>query len=94
MALTYDDSAQLMNDAQFRGRVKVAALTYAQYIALQPATSGARIRWAQQVMQQPDAMATVLTPPTVMNPNVQAAGAAITDPDLQSAVQAVADVMM
>jgi hypothetical protein len=45
-------------------------------------------------MQQPDAMATVLTPPTVMNPNVQAAGAAITDPDLQSAVQAVADVMM
>jgi hypothetical protein len=94
MALTYEESAILMNDPVFKGRVKVSALTYAQYITLQPATSGSRIRWAQQVMQQPDAMAQSLVSPVVMNPNVQADGGAIDDVNLQAAVQAVADVMM
>ena len=94
MAMSFAESAALMNDQAFRARVKVAALVYAQYITLQPANSSARVRWAQQVSLQPDQMAITLTPPTVMNPNVQLAGAEITDENLQAALQAVADVMM
>ena len=32
MALTYENSAALMNDMVFRGRVKVAGLKYSSYI--------------------------------------------------------------
>lgn len=92
--LSLDQSAQLMKDFTFLGRVKSAALTYAQYLSLQPANSGAKVRWMQQTMNQPDQMAQQLVSPVVLNPNVQQAGSTIDDPGLQAAVQSVADVMM
>lgn len=95
--LTYDQSAQLMQDSTFRGRVKVACLSYAQYISLEPTNVPAhnsRFKWAQRCVQAPDAIAAETVPPTVMNPNVQQAGSAVTDPDLQAAVQTVVDAIM
>lgn len=96
MALTQEESAALMNDPVFRGRVKVCALNYAQYLSLQAATAGsnAKMTWMQSTVRNPDNMAATLTPPTVLNPNVQIAGAEVTDADLMAAVQAVADMIM
>ena len=96
MAMTYEESAALMQDMAFRGRVKVAALNYAQYLSLQVATasSNATMMWVQQTFRSPDAMAQTLTPPTVMNPNVQAAGTDVSDDALLAAVQSVANMMM
>lgn len=96
MALTYEESAALMADPVFQGRVKVACLSYAQYINYEdPASPGhnARFRWAQNMYNNPVFVAGQITPPTVMNPNVQEAGAAVTDQNLQAAVQAVVDVV-
>lgn len=90
--LTYDQSFTLMNDSDFRGRVQVACLTYAQVIISEGPTTAAhntRLRWAQTVYQNPMQVAAQTTPPTVMNVNVQLAGSAIDDPSLQAAVQYV-----
>ena len=90
MALTYDDSASLMKDPSFIGRIKVACLKYADYIINEapdtPAHS-ARIRWAQTCNMNPDLTAQNLGPTTVMDDKVQADGATISDGDLQSAVE-------
>lgn len=96
MAMTQEESAALMNDPVFRGRVKVCALNYAQYLTLQAATasSNAKMKWMQATIAGPDQMAATLTPPVVLNPNVQIAGAEVTDADLMAAVQAVADMIM
>jgi hypothetical protein len=93
MAMSYEESNALMQDMAFRGRVKVAAVVYAQYLALLPATN-AQMRWIQTTMSQPDQMAGTLTPPTVMNPDVQAAGPTVSDEVLQAAVQSVANQIM
>lgn len=88
--MTYDESAALMRDADFIGRVKVSCLKFATYIFDEPATTPAhnsRIRWAQNTMVQPESVAVNVTPPTVMDTAVQDAGAAITDAALQSAVE-------
>jgi hypothetical protein len=90
MALSYTQSSDLMNDLVFRGRVKVACLTYANYIYGEAASVPAhstRIRWAQQTMMTPDASAGVVTPTVVMDAAVQQDGAAITDLALQGAVE-------
>lgn len=94
MAMTFEESAALMNDADFRGRVKVAALQYATGIMLQSGNSKSRTVWAQNTMQSPDMQAQVLTPNVVMNVNVQMAGADISDQDLAAATQVTADMMM
>ena len=94
MAMSFAESAALMNDPAFRNRVKVAAIKYAEYIFLQAGNSNSRTNWSQRTMQQPDQTALTLTPNVVMNVNVQNAGAAITDPELSSAVQVTADMMM
>lgn len=89
--MTYEESAALMQDLSFRGRVKVACLKFAAFIAIEPANTpghSARYRWAQQAMQQPDLTAQQVQPPTVMDPGVQTAGAAIDDAGLQAAVEA------
>jgi hypothetical protein len=88
--LSYDDSAQLMRDATFVSRVKVACMHYAAYILGEDAgvpAHSTRVRWAQQVMSSPDGVAAQVTPPTVMDANVQSQGAAIIDADLQTAVE-------
>ena len=92
MALTYEESATLMLEPTFRGRIKVAALHYADYILNEPASTpghSTRYRWGQQTFQQPDQVAQQLQPPVVMDAGVQGSGAAITDAALQSAVEGV-----
>ena len=93
MALSYDEAATLMNDIPFRGRIKVAILNYAKYIAGEDPGATAhnsRYKWAQNAYQQPDAIAMQIQPPTVMTDQVQnAGGAAVLDGDLQMAVESV-----
>ena len=97
MALTYDQSAALMNDMSFRGRVKVALLKYADTIFLEPNTVAAhntRVKWASTTEQQPDQVAATYTPPVVMDPAVQTDGSTISDAALQGSVQAVVDRLL
>lgn len=97
MSLTYSESAALMTDMQFRGRVKVACLKFASYILDEAGTvsaHGARSRWANQCMVQPDQTAGTVTPPVVMDPSVQGSGSAIDDASLQSAVELVINRLM
>lgn len=97
MALTYDESAALMNDAAFRGRIKVACLHFADYIFGEDNTVPAhntRLRWAQNTFLNPDASAAAVTPPVVMDPSVQDAGSAIEDAALQSAVETTLNKML
>lgn len=100
MALTDTESATLMNNGAFQGRVKVCALRYAQ--ALMAGTpTGAEYRWATQMMQNPQIFAAQLANPTVLDPGIQQAGIDATtgdstadDPTVYGAVQAVANKLM
>lgn len=88
--MTYEESAALMIDNAFRGRVKVACLIYARYIMDEASNTPAhstRIKWAQATMVNPDAAAATVTPTVVMDGAVQQDGAAIDDAALQSAVE-------
>lgn len=90
MALDYTASAELMKDGAFIDRVKVACLKYASYILNEPVNTPAhstRIRWAQSTTENPDHAAQTITPPVVMDGQVQADGAAITDASLQTSVE-------
>lgn len=95
--MDYTESAALMQDLAFRGRVKVACLKFADSILIEAASVPAhnsRYKWAQQTMVQPDLAAMQVQPPTVMDPGVQTAGAAVTDVALQGAVEAVVGKMI
>ena len=95
--MTYDESAALMQDFQFRGRIKVACLTFAAYIfneAASVAGHSSRLRWAQQTFMNPDQSATQAHAPVVMDAAIQAAGAAVDDPALQTAVENVVNKML
>lgn len=95
--MTYTESAALMIDPDFRGRIKVACLKYADSIMGEAETTPAhntRVKWAQQTMAQPDFTASQVQPPTVMDAAVQAAGAAIDDAALQGSVEAVVNKML
>ena len=97
MALTYEESSGLMNDTIFRGRVKVSCLKYAKYILNESTITPAhttRVKWAQNTVQSPDMVANQMTPPVVMQDSVQAQGSAISDTDLQSAVETVINEVM
>jgi hypothetical protein len=97
MALDYAGSAALMNDLDFRGRVKVACLKYAGFISLEAADVPAhstRLKWANNTMLMPDGAAGTVTPTVVMDPAVQEAGATITDGALQSATEGAINRMM
>jgi len=90
MALTYKDSNDLMNDFDFRGRIKVAALKFANSLmdeAINTQWHGAHVRWASNVLLNSEQVATQLHPSVVMDPAVQQDGAAITDTALQGAVE-------
>jgi len=89
--VTYQESADLMTDATFRGRVKVSVLKFADSILNEEPSVVAhntRMKWANQAMQNPDMTAMSIQQPTVMDAAVQSAGAQITDNALQSAVEA------
>lgn len=98
MAMDYAASAALMVDMEFRGRVKVACIKFADFILLEDASVAAhntRAKWANQTMTMPDASASQVTPPVVMDPAIQdAGGAAVTDAALQSAVEAAVNKML
>jgi hypothetical protein len=97
MALTFEESAALMTNPAFRGRVKVACVRYADTILVDVAeVSGrtAQVRWASQTLAQPDVAAGQAQPATVMDPAVQADGADISDDALQAAVQATVNKML
>jgi hypothetical protein len=97
MALTYAESYDLMNDTAFRGRIMVAVLKFADYIADEAADVPAhntRLRWANACMMNPQMTASQTQPSTVMQPQVQADGADITDPDLQIAVETAVNQML
>jgi hypothetical protein len=95
--LTYEESAALMNDFNFRGRVKVAALKYADSIMIEDDTVPAhntRGRWALETFRNPDITAQQLHPAVVMDSAVQAAGAAVEDAALQGAVETVVNKIL
>jgi hypothetical protein len=97
MALTYQESADLMRDPVFISRIKVACLHYAAYISAEDPTVPAhktRVKWAQSVVASPDGTASGIVSVVVMDPNVQASGAAITDADLQTAVETAVNNML
>ena len=95
--MTYEESAALMNDPVFRGRVKVACLKFADSIVIEATTVPAhntRLRWAQNCIQSPDIVAGQVAPPVVMDGAVQADGANVTDTALQGAVEATVNKML
>lgn len=97
MALTYEQSATLMNDPVFVDRVKVACLKFADFILNEASTvagHSSRYRWAQQAISSPNSAAQTVAPPTVMDTAVQADGAAITDTALQTAVETTVNRMI
>src|SRR5262245_7222378 len=90
MAIDYAASAALMSDADFNGRSRIACLKYANYIHGEDPTTPAhvtRTRWAQATVQDPFLSVNQIMPILIMDDKVQAAGGAITDPDLQIAVE-------
>ena len=97
MALTYEESAALMANADFRNRVMVACLKFADYISAEAPSVPAhntRLRWASQCMASPQMTANSTTPTTVMEPAVQEQGIEISDPDLQVAVETAVNQML
>jgi len=95
--MTYSDSAALMSDITFRGRVKVAVLKLADSIMIEASSVPAhntREKWAIQAMQNPDGIAAQIQPPTVMDPAIQTAGSQVDDTGLQGAVEAVVNKML
>ena len=95
--MTYNESAALMTDPEFRGRIKVACLKYADSIVGEPTGTAAhntRLKWAQTCFQGPDMVAAQTQPPVVMDAEVQADGPAITDLALQVAVETVVNKLM
>jgi hypothetical protein len=88
--MTDAESAALMNDMEFRGRIKVASVRYADSLTIQAVAASSHtslLRWAAQVFQSPDTVAGTLQPMVVMDGAVQAEGAAIDDEGLQLAVE-------
>jgi hypothetical protein len=95
--MTYLESAALMTDPEFRGRIKVACLRYADSIMGETTGTPAhntRLKWAQGCFQSPDMTAAQAQPPTVMDAEVQADGPEITDGALQVAVETVVNKLM
>lgn len=104
MALTYQQSAELMNNGPFRGRIKVGCLKFADYIlaeAVDTPAHNTRLKWAQQALQMPDAAASQAAPPTVMDTAVQGSDidpatgdCTLDDAGLQSAVETTINKML
>lgn len=96
--MTYEESAELILDMTFRGRIKVAGLKFSTTILNENPASvsghAARYRWGQAMAGNPDIEAARLQPMVVMDPQVQSDGAQISDTALQGAVEAVANKFM
>jgi hypothetical protein len=88
--MTFEESAALMNDPVFRGRVKAATVSYAGTLLAQPpANNSPLFGWARSTYQNPDLATQQVVPPAVMNVNVQQAGPDIDDAALLATVEYV-----
>lgn len=89
--MTYTESAALMSNMDFRNRIMVACLTYADYLQGTPPTLGRNtsLAWAQHVYKLPQSAAGEIQPQVVMDNRVQADGADISDNALQTVVETV-----
>lgn len=91
MAMAYQETADLMKDVSFRGRVSVSCVNYARYITDEAASTPAhstRSRWAQQTLLNPEMAVNQVIPTVCTDSAVQdAGGSVIADPALQSAVE-------
>jgi hypothetical protein len=91
MAMTYDETSELTKNVPFQGRVAVACVHFADYIAGEdPATPAhsTRIKWAQQTLLNPQPVVQACIWTVCNDSAVQdAGGAAITDDALQGAVE-------
>lgn len=88
--MTNVELAALMADAEFRSRIKVSALKYADSILNRPVDTlgiNGQRTWAQRCQQSPDAIAQQLQPVVVMDAAVQSEGKDITDEALRGAVE-------
>jgi len=97
MALSYDQSATLMRDPVFVGRIKVACLSFASYVINEAPSTPAhntRYRRAQNALVDSDAVAAKAAPAVVMDPQVQTDGAAISDANLQTSVETALQKML
>jgi hypothetical protein len=101
--MTYTESAELMQNPTFRGRIKVASIKFADFILIEPTNTpghNGRLRWAQQTFQQPDQAAAQIQPGVTMDSAVQTAGidaegnALITDAALQTTVETTVNKML
>ena len=92
MALTYEELGALSTDLPFRQRIKIAQTKWTSYVRGEAATveaHSARYRYAIAADEQPEMYAAKIQTAVVMDPAVQADGAAVTDAALQSAVEGV-----
>lgn len=90
MAIDYKTSSDLMHDEAFNGRTRIACLTYASYISEEANSVPAhmtRLKWAQDTFRDSENAVNAIMPVLIMDAKVKDAGAAITDADLQSAVE-------
>ena len=97
MALTYEASATLMQNAAFVSRIKVACVKYANFVLLEATSVPAhntRVKWANQTLASPDQSAMQVAPTVVLDPAVQADGDAVTDTALQSATEGAINKML
>jgi hypothetical protein len=83
--LTLEQSAQLMNDPEFRGRVKVALLNLAMQTLREANQNLSRLRWAQSTITSADTSVVQAIGPVVMQPGVQEKGTEIDDGTLMFA---------
>jgi len=98
MAMTSDESAALMQQQAFRGRVQVACIKYSDSIHTTNSNAIGHVsleRWADSVYSQPVQVASQVQPFVVMDPAIQAAGvdpvtgnSLATDAEVQGATEA------
>lgn len=97
MPLDYAATSALISNTAFLGRVQVACLHFANYIAAEASSVPAhatRLKWAAETLASPMQSAMRINPTVVMDPSVQSAGEAITDADLQTAVEVAINKVM
>ena len=96
MALTLDQSANLMTNTTFQGRIKTSSMIFATSITQNPGFSSGLQSWARTTIAGPMAMAAQLQPSVTIDSAVQNAGidpddgdSLVTDDQLNQVVQVV-----
>ena len=92
--MDYAESAALMNNTLFKGRVKVAILKYSNSILSSGASlpsigANAILRWASHAYNDSERIAQQVIAPVVMDASVQNQSEHITDEALQKVVESV-----